>query len=68
MTLVSGTLDLQVIVEGEHIQELARVASERLATIEHVQSMVTHFVLKSYKVDGVTLEDPDGGQRLVISP
>jgi DNA-binding Lrp family transcriptional regulator len=47
---------------------VARFISERLATIEHVQSTTTHFVLKTYKVDGVVLDDDGGEQRLVISP
>ena len=68
VTLVSGSYDLQVIVEGQRIQEVARFVSERLATIEHVQSTTTHFVLKTYKVDGVVLDDDGGEQRLVISP
>lgn len=68
VTLVSGSYDLQVIVEGQRIQEVARFVSERLATIEHVQSTTTHFVLKTYKVGGVVLDDDGGEQRLVISP
>lgn len=68
VVLVSGSYDLQVIVEGHRIQDVARFVAERLATIEHVQSTTTHFVLKTYKVDGIIMDDMDGDQRLVVSP
>lgn len=68
VTLVSGTYDLEVIVSGPRIQEVARFVSERLATIEGVESTTTHFILKRYKVDGVILDDPDDDGRLVVSP
>ena len=66
--LLSGGYDLQVVVGGQRIQEVARFVSERLSTMEFVQSTTTHFILKTYKVDGVVLEDGDDDQRLVVSP
>ncbi len=66
--LLSGSYDLQVVVVGRRIQEVARFVSERLATIDFIQSTTTHFILKTYKVDGVVLEDGDDDQRLVITP
>jgi len=66
--LLSGSYDLQVVVEGHRIQEVARFVSERLAAIDFIQSTTTHFILKTYKVDGVVLEDGDDDQRLVITP
>lgn len=66
--LMSGTYDLQVVVSGHRIQEVARFVSERLATIDFIQSTTTHFILKTYKVDGVVMEGEGGDDRLVISP
>ncbi len=66
--LMSGTYDLQVVVSGHRIQEVARFVSERLATIDFIQSTTTHFILKTYKVDGVVMEGDDDDHRLVISP
>ncbi len=66
--LLSGSYDLQVIVTGRRIQEVARFVSERLATIDFIQSTTTHFILKTYKTDGVVFEDGDDDQRLVITP
>ncbi len=66
--LMSGTYDLQVTVEGHDIKEVARFVSEKLATIENVNSTTTHFLLKKYKSDGVIFNDQDGDRRLVITP
>ena len=68
VALMSGAYDLQVVMEGEDIREIARFVSERLATIEHVISTTTHFLLKTYKSDGVIFEDNEGDRRLVVTP
>jgi DNA-binding Lrp family transcriptional regulator len=65
--LMSGTYDLAVIVQGKSMKEVAYFVAEKLATLEHVQSTVTHFVLKKYKVDGKVLA-PQEDKRLTFSP
>ncbi|MDO4829254.1 MAG: Lrp/AsnC family transcriptional regulator [Clostridia bacterium] len=62
--LMSGAYDLMVIVEGTNIKQLA----EKLSTIEHVLSTATHFVLKKYKQDGVTMMKGEQDDRLQVSP
>ncbi|MDR3084939.1 MAG: Lrp/AsnC family transcriptional regulator, partial [Christensenellaceae bacterium] len=42
--------------------------AQRLATIEHVLSTATHFVLKKYKLNGMVLEKKQEDERLVVSP
>ncbi len=67
--LMSGTYDLSVHVQGRTMKEVALFVAEKLATLEHVQSTTTHFVLKRYKENGVIMEDKQGdGKRLVVSP
>lgn len=66
--LMSGTYDLSVIVNGESIKDVARFISQKLSTLDHVQSTVTHFVLKRYKQDNFIFEDPSDDKRLVVSP
>lgn len=66
--LMSGIYDLQVIVEERHIKEVAQFVSQRLSTIEGVKSTTTHFLLKTYKSDGVIFDDKEDDQRLVIAP
>lgn len=66
--LVSGAYDLAVIVEGDTMKEVAHFVSTKLATIEHVISTATHFVLKTYKQLGIILEDGEQDRRLVVTP
>lgn len=68
VSLMSGAYDLQVVVEGYHLKEVARFVSEKLSTIEHVTGTTTHFKLKTYKFDGVIFDDREDDQRLVIAP
>jgi len=66
--LMSGTYDLSVVVEGKTMKDVARFVSHKLSTLEHVQSTVTHFVLKRYKQDHFIFEEPEEDKRLVVSP
>lgn len=66
--LMSGAYDLQVAVQGRHIREVAEFVSEKLSTLEHVNSTTTHFLLKTYKEDGFIYEDREQDQRLVVTP
>ena len=68
VSLMSGVYDLQVVVVGTHIREVAQFVSEKLSTLEHVTSTTTHFLLKRYKWDGVIFDDGEQDQRLVITP
>lgn len=66
--LMSGGYDLSVLVEGKTLKEVANFVSEKLATIEHVQSTTTHFLLKIYKKDGVIFDDKTQDYRQVMMP
>lgn len=66
--LMSGAYDLQVIVEGNTLKEVADFVSTKLATIEGVVSTTSHFLLKKYKEDGVIIEDEEEDRRLAVSP
>lgn len=66
--LMSGSYDLSVLVEGRNLKEVARFVSEKLATIEHVQSTTTHFVLKKYKQAGIVFENTEKERRQVLIP
>lgn len=68
VSLMSGSYDLSVVVEGKTMKEVALFVAEKLATIEHVQSTMTHFVLKHYKQAGVIFEDKEEDRRQVVSP
>jgi len=66
--LVSGTYDLAVNIEGRSMREVSNFVATKLATIEGVVSTTTHFVLKTYKQDGVIIGDEEEDRRLVVSP
>ncbi|MBP5292870.1 MAG: Lrp/AsnC family transcriptional regulator [Clostridia bacterium] len=51
--LMSGGYDLCVIIEGRTMKEVAYFVAQKLATVEHVTSTATHFVLRKYKDKGV---------------
>ncbi len=53
--LMSGGYDLAIYLEGKNLKEIARFVSEKLSGIKLVQSTATHFVLKRYKVEGISL-------------
>ncbi|HRY13500.1 MAG TPA: Lrp/AsnC family transcriptional regulator [Syntrophomonadaceae bacterium] len=65
--LMSGTYDLSVVVGGRTMKEVARFVSHKLSTLEHVQSTVTHFVLKRYKQDNFIFGEAEADRRLVVS-
>ncbi|MFO7773299.1 MAG: Lrp/AsnC family transcriptional regulator [Dehalococcoidia bacterium] len=67
--LVSGTYDLAIMVKGKNMQEISSFVTEKLATLDRVQSTVTHFLLKRYKESGETFYLPkEINKRLPITP
>lgn len=67
VSLMSGSYDLSVIIEGKNMKDVALFVAEKLATIEHVQSTMTHFVLRKYKQAGVIFEDKEDDRRQVVT-
>jgi len=65
--LLSGSYDLLLVIEGKDIQEISSFVSGRLATIDNVNSTVTHFILKRYKADGDILKRIERNNRIAIS-
>ncbi len=66
--LVSGGYDLQVVVRGPNLQEVAMFVAEKLATIDRVVSTTTHFLLRRYKEDGEILVEQEEDRRLAVTP
>lgn len=54
--LMSGKSEFLVFISERTMREIADFVGEKLAPIDGVLSTVTCFVLKKYKVEGVTLE------------
>ena len=68
MHLMSGKYDLLLFVEGDNLRKVASFVSERLATLDGVLSTGTHFMLKTYKQDGVLIDGDRADDRLQVSP
>ena len=68
MYLMSGKYDLLLFVEGDSLRKVAGFVSRHLATLDGVLSTGTHFMLKTYKEDGVLMEETDSDERLAVSP
>ena len=66
--LMSGAYDLMLFVHGDSLLSIARFVSEKLSTIHGVLSTATHFKLKTYKQNGVLMNDASSDSRLVVSP
>lgn len=66
--LMSGTYDLLAVVAGRDLKEVAFFVSEKLATIEGIVSTATHFMLKTYKNNGIIMEVEKPHERLKVSP
>ncbi len=66
--LMSGSYDLNVVVKGKTLQDIARFVARELATIDSVTQTTTHFVMRRYKDMDVELapeEKDDRGQLFV---
>ncbi|MBR4099954.1 MAG: Lrp/AsnC family transcriptional regulator [Clostridia bacterium] len=66
--LMSGDYDLNIIVKGKTLQDIAWFVAKELATIDSVTSTATHFVMRRYKdmdVELITGVNDDRGQLFV---
>ncbi len=68
LSLMSGGFDLLLLVEGDSMKEIAFFVAEKLATLDHVKSTSTHFLLKRYKEGGYILESEEKPPRLAVTP
>lgn len=67
--LMSGGVDLTVIIEGKSMKEVSRFVSEKLSTLENVTSTATYFVLKKYKEHGLAMTNSrKKEERMLITP
>lgn len=65
--LISGNYDFLIIVEGDSLEDISRFVSEKLASIDNIRSIATHFIMKKYKENSTVMEDSII-ERLAIMP
>jgi len=68
MFLMSGTYDLLLFVVGDSLREVASFVSAKLAPLEGVNSTTSHFMLKTYKNNGVLMETRKEYEKLKVTP
>lgn len=66
--LISGDYDFQLVVKGKNLKEVAFFVAEKISTLPEVRDTFTHFVLRSYKEEGVLLFKDEEDRRLAIVP
>ena len=66
--LMSGSYDLLVLIEGRTLQDVSSFIAEKLSTIKGVISTATHFRMKVYKENGVTIHREEREERLAVTP
>jgi len=66
--LVSGEADFQVVIRGRSLKDVAFFVAEKISTIPEVRDTITHFVLRTYKEEGVTLFADEEDRRLAFVP
>ena len=66
--LMSGTFDLLLFIKGRTMHEAAGFVSEKLATMPGVTSTATHFMMKTYKQNGIIMHTGEDDERLKVSP
>lgn len=68
LMLVSGGYDLQIVVNGKTLQDVASFVSSKLSSIDGVIATSTHFLLKKYKESGIRFDEDEDNERLQITP
>ncbi|MFT4921789.1 MAG: DNA-binding Lrp family transcriptional regulator [Haloarculaceae archaeon] len=66
--LVSGDYDFMMEVEGDSMRQVSHFISEKVAPVPEITQTVTHYVMESYKENGIEFGDGDDDDRLSISP
>ena len=61
--LMSGSYDIQLIIEGKTLREVAQFVAMKLAPMDYITSTATSFVLKKYKDKGVVYQSPEEDER-----
>jgi DNA-binding Lrp family transcriptional regulator len=68
LRLVSGDYDFAMEVEGDTMSEVSRFVSEKVAPVPEITQTVTHYVMETYKDDGIVFDDGSDDDRLSVTP
>jgi DNA-binding Lrp family transcriptional regulator len=68
LRLVSGDYDFALDVEADTMGEVSRFVSEKVAPIPAISQTVTHYIMDTYKLAGIDLDERRDDDRLSVSP
>lgn len=63
MYLMAGSFDFSVMVKGASMQEVASFVARKISCVEGINATATHFMLKTYKIGGLSFVDEDEPDR-----
>jgi len=66
--LVSGDFDFLLEVEGDSMSEVSNFISNKVAPVPEITQTVTHYVMTTYKEQGLRFGDGGDDDRLSVSP
>ena len=67
LRLMTGAYDLQLLVTGSSMHEIARFVAEQIAPMDRIRETATHIIMKTYKENGTTFVERDEVERLPYS-
>jgi DNA-binding Lrp family transcriptional regulator len=67
LRLITGVYDLQLLVTGNTMQEVARFVSEYIAPMDRIRETATHIIMKTYKENGQNFFEKESGERIPYS-
>lgn len=67
LRLMTGAYDLQLLVTGSSMHEIARFVSEQIAPLDRIRETATHIIMKTYKENGTTFAGRGEAERLPYS-
>lgn len=67
LRLITGVYDLQLLVTGKTMQEVARFVSEYIAPMDRIRETATHIIMKTYKENGQNFFERESGERIPYS-
>jgi DNA-binding Lrp family transcriptional regulator len=65
--LVSGIYDIELLVVGKNIHDVARFVAEQIAPMDHIRETATVLIMKTYKENGHCLFEREEKERLPLS-
>jgi DNA-binding Lrp family transcriptional regulator len=67
LRLITGVYDLQLLVTGKTMHDVARFVSEYIAPMDRIRETATHIIMKTYKENGQSFYERETGERIPYS-